>query len=165
MAERLTIKAAAARLGVSTDTIRRRIKAGTLTGERESTPQGHRWVVALPVTLEPPPAPESVPPGDVDNVHVTTGHAGADAVEVATLRERVAGLERLGAELATDRDAWRDQAARHEEAAQQLRTLVAQAQQMTRALPAGDGAPPDDRAAASTPAPVAPWWRRLWGGR
>jgi len=34
-----------------------------------------------------------------------------------------------------------------------------------RALGAGDVATPDDPAAASTPAPVAPWWRRRWGGR
>ena len=33
------------------------------------------------------------------------------------------------------------------------------------ALGAGDGATPDDQAAASTPALAAPWWRRLWGGR
>jgi len=37
------------------------------------------------------------------------------------------------------------------------------------ALGAGDVAPTDDQAAdqAATPAPapVAPWWRRLWGGR
>ena len=54
---------------------------------------------------------------------------------------------------------WRDQAARHEAAAQQLRTLVAQAQQLTRALPAGDAATPDDPAGVGTPAPTR--WQRL----
>jgi len=162
MTERVPISVAAARLGVSADTVRRRIRAGKLTGSRVPTPQGHRWLVVVPVTLEPPAGSESVPPGDVDSVHVTTGPAGAEAVAVATLRERVAGLERLSAELATERDAWRDQAARHEESAQQLRTLVAQAQQLIRALPAGgDRAPPDQ---APRPGPWRRWLRRLVEG-
>ncbi len=84
-------------------------------------------------------------------MHVTTGPAAAEAVAVATLRERVAGLERLSAELATERDAWRDQAARHEGAAQQLRTPVAQAQQLTRALPAGEGSAPPQSGATAPP--------------
>lgn len=157
MAERVTIRDAAARLGVSADTIRRRLRAGTLTGERVSTPQGHRWVVALPVTLEPPPVAD---PGKPISVRDS---AGADALEVAALRERVAGLERLGAELATDRDAWRERAAQDADAARELRILLGRAQELTRALPAGDVAPTDDQGTASTP--VAPWWRRLWGGR
>ena len=161
MSERLTINAAATRLGVSPDTIRRRLRAGELAGEREPTPQGYRWVVLFPVTLEVPAVADPAPITG-DDVHRSTSDTGTDVTELATLRERVAGLERLGAELAAERDAWRDQAARHEEAAQQLRTLVAQAQQMTRALPAGDVATAAD---PSTPAPVAPWWRRLWGGR
>ena len=111
----------------------------------------------MPVTLEPPPAPDPGEPetrSDPGKPISVRDSAGAAVAELATLRERVAGWERLGAELATERDAWRDQAARHEEAAQQLRTLVAQAQQLTRALPAGDdGAPPDQ------PPRPGPWQR------
>ena len=107
----------------------------------------------FPVTLEVPAVSDPVAPdaggaGDA-------GYASADVAELATLRERVAGLERLVTATAAERDAWRDQAARHEAAAQQLRTLVAQTQQLTRALPAGDGGAVVDR----SPAPTR--WQRL----
>ncbi len=52
------------------------------------------------------------------------------------LAERVAGLERLADELRGDRDAWKAQAERHEEAARELRILVQGAQALARALPA-----------------------------
>jgi len=48
MTERVTIKEAAELLGVSQDTIRRRLKHGDLAGEREKTPQGFVWRVELP---------------------------------------------------------------------------------------------------------------------
>jgi len=169
MAERVTIRDAAARLGVSADTIRRRLRAGTLAGERVSTPQGHRWVVLFPVTLEPPPvADQGKTATFADPAKTQPGGEvapGADVAELATLRERVAGLERFSAELATERDAWRERAGQDADAARELRILLGRAQELPRALAAGDVAPPDDQAAASPPAPVAPWWRRLWSGR
>jgi hypothetical protein len=121
MTERLGIKTAAERLGVSSDTIRRRLVRGELPGEREPTPQGYRWVVLLPGTTERTPAP----PG-----------AGSPA-DAATLRERCAGLERLSAELAADRDAWRDRAAQDADAARELRVLLGRAQAFERAIPPG----------------------------
>jgi len=164
--ERVPIRDAAARLGVSPDTIRRRIKAGDLTGERVPTPQGHRWVVALPVTLDVPAAPDQGKPATIaDPAKTQPGGEvapGADVAELATLRERVAGLERLGAELATDRDAWRERAGQDADAARELRILLGRAQELPRALAPGDGgispklgdiAPPDQ-----APAP-GPWQR------
>lgn|GEM_PF-1897898 len=47
MTDRVSIKEAAERLGVSQDTIRRRLKHGELVGEREKTPQGFVWRVEL----------------------------------------------------------------------------------------------------------------------
>jgi hypothetical protein len=47
VAERLTIDQAAAHNGLSTRTVRRRIKVGTLPAEREETPQGYRYWVLL----------------------------------------------------------------------------------------------------------------------
>lgn len=38
----------AAAYGVSVDTIRRRLRRGELDARKETTPQGFRWVVALP---------------------------------------------------------------------------------------------------------------------
>lgn len=63
MTERLPLKDAADRLGVSVNTVRRRIAAGTLPAEQEPTTSGFRYVVlfetpdALPVT---PPAASAV---------------------------------------------------------------------------------------------------------
>jgi hypothetical protein len=48
MEERLTIKEAAERLGISADTVRRRLKRGELAGEQHPTAQGFTWLVAMP---------------------------------------------------------------------------------------------------------------------
>jgi len=46
--EMISVGEAAKRLGVSTDTVRRRIGKGELLAHREPTPQGFRWEVELP---------------------------------------------------------------------------------------------------------------------
>jgi len=46
--EAVSIKEAADRLGISQDTVRRRIRNGALTGEQHTTPQGFKWTVELP---------------------------------------------------------------------------------------------------------------------
>lgn len=128
MEERLSIKEAAERLGVSADTVRRRLKKGELAGEKEPTPQGGEWRILLPVERdEPTPTP-------LERAAETVGGVVGDVVEIAQLRERVAGLERLTDELQGERDAWRDQAARAEDAARELRILLRQAQAL--AIPA-----------------------------
>ena len=141
--ERVPIKEAAERLGVSPDTIRRRLKAGELTGEREKTAQGFIWRVVLP------PEAASGETGSETSTALTA--PPGDAVELARLRERVSGLERLTDELTGERDAWRDQATRDGEAARELRILLQQAQAFANALPATitpqDG--PDDHLEAT----------------
>lgn len=124
--EQVSIKDAAERLGVSQDTIRRRLKSGELTGEREKTPQGFVWRVELP---QEPGSQEAAAGEPTATASVPLG----DGVEVAQLRERVAGLERLAEELQSERDAWREQAQRDSEAARELRVLLRNEQM--RALP------------------------------
>src|SRR5215218_684924 len=114
MAERVSIKEAAERLGVSQDTMRRRLKSGELAGEREKTPQGFVWRVELPQEPGSGDAAAAEPT-------VTTSAPLGDGVALAQLRERVAGLERLADELKGERDAWREQAQRDGEAARELR--------------------------------------------
>ena len=114
MTERVSIKEAAERLGVSQDTIRRRLKHGELAGERAKTPQGFVWRVELP----------QEPAGEAEGTAPESAPAPGDGIELARLRERVSGLERLADELRDDRDAWKVQAERHEEAARELRYLV-----------------------------------------
>lgn len=123
MSERVSIKEAAERLGVSADTIRRRLKSGDLSGEREKTPQGFVWRVELPQDGT----------GEPVSAEVSTGASAGDDIERARLRERIAGLERLAAELQSERDAWREQAQRDGEAARELRVLLRNEQM--RALP------------------------------
>jgi len=136
-AERVSIKEAAERLGVSADTVRRRLKRGELAGEREKTPQGFVWRVELPVEAR------IVPPAEATTAAQAASVLVEDALEAARLRERVDGLERLVGELQSERDAWQAQAQRHEDAARELRILVRQAQEFSRALPetAGGDAP------------------------
>ncbi len=52
--QRLPIAEAAAVLGLSEKTIRRRIKAGTLQADRAVTPQGHVWLVHVNGVATPP---------------------------------------------------------------------------------------------------------------
>lgn len=151
--ERVPIKEAAARLGVSTDTVRRRLKRGELMGERQPAPRGFVWLVELPGDAQPITA----------SVEMTGAAQAAsvlveDALESARLRERVEGLERLVGELQGERDAWQAQAERHEDAARELRILVRQAQEMGRALPAttGGSAPRDTVTEGSQPSGSAP---------
>lgn len=156
--EYLTIAEAAERLGVAPDTVRRRLKRGELAGEKEQTAQGYVWRVALPKASREPQEP--------------AGDAGA-GVALAQLRERVAGLEQLADELRSERDAWREQAARDGDAARELRILLRQAQ--TLALPAetasqnAPGAPEAglqdsghlEHRASPAKAPIARW-RSFW---
>jgi len=168
----LTIKEVADRLGVSVDTVRRRLKAGELEGRQEPHgASGYRWLVQLPDDAPaetPAPAPLS-----------------ADAYELADARARIEGLERLIDELAgqrdrleTERDDWKDAARRESDAARELRVLLKGAQDSTRALtatlephtspelrdtPHGAQATPD---APHGAAPALSAWERLrrWAG-
>jgi len=51
--EKVSVGEAARRLGVSTDTIRRRISKGELLAHREPTPQGYRWEIELQPNDQP----------------------------------------------------------------------------------------------------------------
>lgn len=73
VAEEVSITEAAQRLGVSDDTVRRRLRVGQLEGRRERTPRGYRWLVQVPPFGELDRRPELV-------------------VEVDLLRQQVAEL-------------------------------------------------------------------------
>lgn len=167
-AERVSIKEAAERLGVSADTIRRRLKSGELSGEREKTPQGFVWRVELPGESES---------GDASGSPVQASPAEAgDGIEVVRLRAELAGAERLIEELQGERDAWREQAQRDGEAARELRVLLRNEQ--IRALPAettrqdapgmAEASPHDAQVIERRPAPASTrrsFWERLRGKR
>lgn len=136
MTKRVPIKDAAERLGVSADTIRRRMKKGELVGEKEPTPQGYEWRILLPVE-------------DSDAQEPTTPASSAsdkgDAIRLELLRERID-------ELKEERDAWREQALRSGEAERELRFLLRGAQEL--ALPA-KATPQDVPGATQEPSRVS----------
>ncbi len=117
MEDRLSMKHAAERLGVSVDTVRRRMKKGELIGEKEPTPQGYEWRIILPREESDATEPQGEP--------ASASHQG-DAIELELLRERID-------ELKQERDDWKEQAQRSGEAERELRVLLRQAQMM--ALP------------------------------
>ncbi len=154
------IKAAAERLGVSQDTIRRRIKAGEIEAQQEPMGSVFRWLVEVPEEAQASPADDREP-----------GAAAADALELAALRGRVEGLERLLLEVSDDRDAWRDQARRSHVMAETAQRLAEGAQAL--ALPSGEpesGTMGPGDASADAPTPSGPREslrariRRLWRG-
>lgn len=117
MTERAPIQEAAKRLGVSPDTIRRRMKKGELVGEKEPTPQGYEWRLILAEEEDDVTTPQGESSPSLASV----------AIEVELLRERLDDLK-------AERDAWREQAQRSSEAERELRILLRQAQEL--ALPA-----------------------------
>ena len=54
----VTIREAAERLGVSTDTVKRRLKRGELQATKRPRPQGFVWMVEMPDEPEPQQAPD-----------------------------------------------------------------------------------------------------------
>lgn len=142
--ELVPLKEAAARLAVSVDTVRRRLRAGELQGERRKTPQGFIWEVAVPVREEPEPVAqaETAPPVD-DGL----------ALKVAVLEERLAGVERLLEEVRAERDDWKQQASTQAQAMQALGVFVAQGIPASTGDEAGDRREPID--VVTKPAPPA----------
>ncbi len=157
----LGIRDAAEVLGVSQDTIRRRIKAGEIEAHQEPMGSGYRWLVLVPEGAQA----EAGVAGDRG-----PGEAAADALELVALRERVEGLERLVEEISADRDAWRDQARRSQVMAETAQRLAEGAQAL--ALPAGGpetGARAPDAAVVNTThsgprESLRDRLRRLWHG-
>jgi hypothetical protein len=76
--ERVTIREAAQRLGVSPDTIRRRIAKGELQAVQEARPQGFVWMVELPrpkaqrrrPATRKPPRPKGPSPAELEAAHL-----------------------------------------------------------------------------------------------
>ena len=143
------VRDAAAVLGLSEDTIKRRLKVGALAARKEPTARGFRWVVEVPDAAPAQPPQMGAPDS---NGATAQGSSG----EIAALRQHLAAVERelehRNRELeARDRDVER------------LIILLQRAQGAV--LPAG----PIDRATAEPPhqrphqPPLRrhPWWRVL----
>ena len=132
---------AAQRLGVSVDTVRRRIRAGELVAQREQRPQGYRWLVKLP---EPPSVVEVL---TAPMLHADVQVQGASP---ELLEQLMAALERVADRL-TD-------------GAPPAIPDYVPTLQLIRAESAPDTQQPGHAPMYhSPPSPRSfPWWRRLW---
>ncbi len=151
MTERVPIREAAGRLGVSPDTIRRRLKSGELTGQKEQIPQGFTWLVEVPFTIEPPPRPDASPePSPAPAADLAPDQPTAPAAEVRRLEQLVEVLQ-------TELEARRREV-------EQLHIVLSQ-QARALALPAPHEAPPAaDESPRQTPMQDhRTWWQRLRG--
>ena len=161
----VAISEAARRLGVSVDTVKRRIATGQLPARREPRPQGFRWLVELPDDMLPEAAPGHDDAGSVPD-------RGAET-SVAVLRAEIARLEEQVRIMAAELDARRRETA-------ELHQLL---QEAIRGSAEEGGTAPAvvDAAPAVVIAPVAsgdvqhpevgrmpPWqqrWGAVWRGR
>ena len=129
----VTIEQAAAILGVSASTIRRRIKAGSLRVEEARRPQGVVWLVHLPADTAPAGSTDTVDTAPVATTATTSQPAG-DAIAAmiqATLTPIVAPLV---AELAASRQVIERQADQLVSQAETIGRLAAERDSAVEAL-------------------------------
>jgi hypothetical protein len=142
-------------LGISLNTLRRRIRAGQVRAERVERPQGHVWRVYVDDRQpaghradQEAPGTVQQPPGDGVGRNLPTDVLRAEAM--ATYTRSL--LEPLVARLAEQEAIIRDQA----EELGRLRERVAT---LSRNL---DDPDPTPTPSPPTPDGRAPWWRRWW---
>ena len=98
MSRQVPIKDAAAALGVSEITVRRRIKANELLAIKHETPQGYRWLVVIDAEEHPPDqltlSPGDHPPDPVPETpdQAPTRHPDTDRL-IRALEDRLAFAE------------------------------------------------------------------------
>ncbi len=102
--EQLTIPEAAARLGVSVVTVRRRLKAGHLNGVKIKTPQGYEWRVCLEAASEDLPSPSDPSPPSAQPTGEITALRGTVEVLERELAGRNQEVERLTSLLSREQE-------------------------------------------------------------
>ena len=103
--DRVTLQQAAARLGLSARTIRRRIRSGRMLAELVPGPRGPQYLLLLSIDERTPAATEPIMLTPADDARTSTGEAHADiGQELAALRAELAavreGMARIDAQLA-----------------------------------------------------------------
>ena len=133
--ELVTMTEAAQRLGVSTDTIKRRLRRGELKGRKRPRPQGFTWLIELEAEVENGNSTRAA-----THAHTDASTGAPDHLEdfIASLQSQVAA--QLAQLVAKDH-----QIETKDREIEQLHVLLQQAQ---AALPA----PRDNRS----------WWQKLW---
>jgi DeoR/GlpR family transcriptional regulator of sugar metabolism len=124
---KVSIAEAAHRLGISQDTVRKRLRLGELTGTQVRAPGGFRWMVELPDDV---PGVETKKNG---NKEPEDREDQSLAELVAALSARVEGQQELIEALQSQIQAQKDQLEARGREVQELHVLLQQAQ---AALPA-----------------------------
>jgi hypothetical protein len=168
MITRCTIDQAAARLGVSRPTIRRRLRNGELRGERKPTKQGFQWEVLLDLPTDSPddsadgesPTPQAPPQATPQTTPQDEGARLRDE-HITDLRKRVEDQAREIAEL------HRLLAQAQQQAYGRLLTDSSRGESSAAADGESLGSHPTPHQNGSTPPPEGEarrWWQRLlWG--
>jgi hypothetical protein len=169
----LPLSEAAGILGVSVDTVRRRVKRGELDGEQRPTPQGFVWWVHLGGNADAANL-GSMPPGQRPQVDSTPRRQDLGTL-VDLIRDQQAELLRRTEAAATWQSRAEMLAHQLELARETIKALEAPrspvASNLTAHGPEPDPEPPEPpRRPDPTPAPVPPadedgrqpWWRRWW---
>jgi hypothetical protein len=131
----VTLAEAAHHLGVSVDTVRRRLQKGELKGQQQARPQGFTWLIDIPEETEP----SSSIAGSQADAEVNS------EVSLAACQAEISRLESMVATLQDRVNAQQEELEARRREVQELHVLLQQAQ---AALPA----PRDNRS----------WWQRLW---
>ena len=188
--ELVPIAEAARRLGVSADTVRRRLKRGELEGEQHPTAQGFTWLVAMPAGS----GASDAAPVQAPDIHPATSAEGTTVAELwraleeegkATVAAKDETIGRLAAEVAYLRDREnteitflreqldqrsRELAAERERfdviqqlALQRIEALTATVGDQRQDAPTAAPEPPGRDEAASEDDRASPsWWTRTW---
>jgi septal ring factor EnvC (AmiA/AmiB activator) len=130
----VTLVEAAHQLGVSVDTVRRRLQKGELKGQQQPRPSGHIWLVELDEELD-------------QNSRLADRSADAEQGDQARLAACQADIHRLEEMVAMLQAHIVTQGSELEAKNQQISELHVLLQQAQAALPAARG---------------RPWWR-FWG--
>jgi excisionase family DNA binding protein len=158
--EPVTIEQAAAILGVSASTIRRRIRAGTLQVTETRRPQGVVWLVHLPPGVRPATATDTVDTPPVDTAP-TTQPAPADAM-VSLIQTTIGTvLGPLVSELAASRQTIERQAETIADLREERGRLSAELAAERQAKASTDG-PTAPQPVTLPLEPSTPRWRSWW---
>ena len=153
--ETLTIKQAAALLGVHPNTVRNRIKSGMYEAEKVITEHGETFMLSRS-ELE-----KRAPTNTVPSASHSQPLPIVREVMQAALEPFVRELGEVREELGRERER-REQAERRVE---ELERQLEPPQSPTPSPEASEGTPPrPEREAAEEPAQPRPWWRRIFGG-
>ena len=123
-------------LGISVDTVRRRLHRGELNGHQEPTAQGFRWLIDIPDSTGADPSNTPATATSSQNgshpgatLDATLGQPGTNSGEVEALRELI---DVVKAEVVTLREQLRSQLEAKDNQIEQLHVLLQQTQAALR---------------------------------